>query len=346
MPEKDQLLIGVDIGAKSIKVCELITTQDGFELVTLVAHDLDELLTEDGFIIDFGEIVQAISYIRDNILISHTNIAIALKGSSTLVRRVYVYTEKVEELDEIFRWIADQYIPIDPEEYSLSYTVISSVDRYNHASILVAGAKKDTITDFISILESSKVTPKVIEPEALSIMRLYRALNLPKKSISAIIHIGHIGSLIIFIKDANFDFSKEISIGGMFFSSKLSSSFNLPAQEIEHIKTNPINSKQASEIIECLEEILKKDFGSKLEEAIKLYQLRGGGDIENIYLSGGGATIFGLKEAIMTQFSIPVEFLDPWMIIDVPEKFELLVDSDMKYSYNVAIGLSMHRWVY
>jgi len=346
MPENDQLLIGLDIGARSIKVCELITTQYGFELVTLTAHHLEELLTENGFIIDFGEVVQAISYIRDNFLLSHLNIAIALKGPSTLVRRVNVYTEKVEELEEIFRWIADQYIPIDPEEYSLGYTVISSVDRYNHASILAIGAKKDTITDFVSVLESSKVIPKVIEPESVSLMRLYRALNLPKKSISAIIHIGHIGSLIIFIRDAYFDFSKEISIGGMFFFDKLVADLNLSTKDAERAKINPINLAQSSAIIECLEDILQADFATQLNEAIKLYQLRGGGDIENIYLSGGGATIFGLKEALMTQFLIPVNFLDPWTVIDVSEKFYDITEGEDRYSYNVALGLSMHGRVY
>ncbi len=345
MSSKDNLLVGLDIGARAIKVCELSSSKIGFNLTNLYDGKLDDISVENGTIIDFGEIVDAITKIRETVLIDNFSIAVALKGPSTILRRVYAYTEKPDELEEIFRWIADQYLPIDPEEYSLDYTILPKIDRYNHVSVLVTGAKKETIADFVSLLESSKVDLRMVEPESLSLIRLYRALNLPKVS-SAIIHIGHIGSLMIFLRDGDFDFSKEISVGGAIIADELSDMFNISQDDAERYRHRPLGESNATEIVNALEEIYNDHFISHVEEACKLYEIRSGRNINAIYLSGGGATSYGLKEAIMSGFLVSVDFLDPWKLISYSEKYKSIVESDARYTFNVSIGLALYGLVY
>ena len=345
MSSNDKLLVGLDIGARAIKVCEISPSKTGFNLINLHDGKLDDITVENGTIIDFGEIVDSITKIRETVLIDNFSIAVALKGPSTILRRVYAYTEKPEELEEIFRWIADQYLPIDPEEYSLDYAVLPKVDRYNHASVLVTGAKKETIADFVSLLESSKVDLKMVEPESLSLIRLYRALNLPKIS-SAIIHVGHIGSLMIFLRDGEFDFSKEISVGGAVIADELSDVFGVSQEDAERYRHRPLGESNATEIVNALEDIYKDQFIPYVEEACKLYEIRSGRKISVIYLSGGGATSYGLKETLMSVFLVNVDFLDPWKMVTYSEKYKSVVESDARYTFNVSLGLALYGLVY
>ena len=63
-------------------------------------------------------------------------------------------------------------------------------------------------------------------------------------------------------------------------------------------------------------------------------------------LSGGACQTFGIIEVLNDELSIPVEYLDPWSVVEIPAELKKAIKPTSKYTYNVAVGLAMSGKVY
>ena len=343
---KESLHVGLDIGANVIKAVLLERTKTGYILNHARINKLSYAAIENGVIIDFGELVHGVIDVMRNNIFETNKVAIALKGPSVIVRFVGVYTDSREDLAENFLWIVNQYGDIDPEEMSIDFEVLGGAEVFNRANVLFTAAKKDTVTDFVSVLESSKVEPYVIEAEALSLVRLYRGLDYPKSGTTMIIHVGYVGSLIIFIKDGRFSFCKEMASGGKVFTDVVRQDLGISEQEAEKIKINPNLHSDPQAVREIINRVASIDFVLAVDSIYKFYTLKNGLPPDRIFLSGGACETFGLKEALTAKYSVPVEFLNPWKIIELSGEYQGFFDSDNRFAYNVALGLALHGRVF
>lgn len=336
--------IGIDIGTNVIKAVQLGVTKTGFVVERLRVVDYENVVTENGAIMDYGELVHRLVEIVDDGF-STKEVAVALKGPSVLVRKMLVNNDSLGELGE-FRWIADQYAYVDPEEMCIDFEALPSQDLYNHTSIIMTAANKDVVTDFVSVIESARLIPKVIEPEAMSIVRLYRTLhkNSPAE-INMIIHVGYVGSYVIIMKNGFFDFSREVSRGGKYFLEMIRHDLDVDEAEAERIKNDPSSYENQEKLTSVFERIFAIEYVKEIDYVLKFYMLRGGSIPNNIYLSGVDCQIQGLEKALREKYGVPVEFLDPWQLITLPEKAGKIKQED-KYSYSVVLGLALHGQVY
>lgn len=342
MSEKNH--IGLDIGTNSIKAVLLNPTKTGFVVEKLRNQTFDGVVTENGVINDYGELVNRILDTIDDYF-PIRSVAVALKGPSVIVRKMLVNNDSLGDLKE-FRWIADQYVCVEPEEMCMDFETLPSQDLYNHTSIVMTAAKKDTITDFVSVLESARLQPYAIEAEAMSIVRLFRALKKANSSeTQLILHVGHIGSFVILMKNGYFDYCKEISRGGKYFTDLVKHDLNVDGETAEKIKINPDEYPNPTKVRNALERIFSIEFIQEIDYALKFYELRGGSLPNHIFLSGGACQTYGLEKAMHDKYGVPVEYLDPWEFIVMPESVGKIKQTD-KYSYSVVLGLALHGLVY
>lgn len=346
MAHSNEMNTGLDIGANSIKAVAIKPTKTGFELLCAKECRLKSSSTENGFVSDFGELVVGIKNIMDNGNFPSKNIATALKGASTFVRKLSVFCESPAELKETFPWIVDQYVCLDPEEMSIDFEILGEGERYHHVKVLVIGAKKDAVTDIVSVIESAEAVPRIIEPEELSLARLFRAVDSVQADTCVIIHVGFVGSMVVFLTGGTFDFSHEIDFGGKFCKEMLIEELGLPKEEGELIMMDPESHFDPDEAKQTIVDKFCTPFAENIDKAIRLYIHKGGNMPYKIMLSGGGCEIYGLSDALSRRFSVPVEYLDPWKVVEVPDDLKDSLNSSSKYTYNIAIGLAMSEKVY
>lgn len=340
---KNDFTVGLDIGARSIKAALLNTTKTGFVVEKFRTIDFETDVTDDGSIIDYGELVHRLVEVVDSSFQTN-NVGIALKGPSVIIKKVNVNNDSLGEIGE-FRWIAEQYAAIEPEEMCLDFETLPSHDLYNHTSVVMTAAQKDVVTDFVSIVESARLVPVVIEAEAMSLVRLFRAVVKDYEETQMILHVGYVGSFVILLKNGLFDYSREVNQGGKSFTDILVSDVGITKEEAEKYKFSPEESDKTDEIVNTLDRVLSIDFVKKVEDVILLYKLRHGDDPKNIYLSGGSCLVYGLSKALQSKFNIPVEFLDPWKIINMPSNIHEIKDEE-RYSYSTVLGLALHGKVF
>ena len=340
----DNFHIGLDIGANSIKAVKVASTKTGFFVDKFKHTDFSDVVTENGAVMDYGELVKRLNDLID-VSFGTKEVAIALKGPSVLVRKMLVNNDSLGDIGE-FRWIADQYAYVEPEEMSIAFETLPSQDLYNHTSIVMTAAKKDTITDFVSVMESASLIPKVIESEAMAIVRLYRTLyNKNTVDIHMILHVGYVGSFIILTKNGMFDYCRELSRGGKYCTELIMHDLEVDEATAEEIKIDPEKHSNPDKVIETLERIFDIEFIQEVEYVLKFYLLRGGSLPDKIYLSGGACQTIGLEKALREKYKVSVEYIDPWDKITMEESVGSVTELG-RYTYNVALGLALHGYVY
>ena len=151
-------LVGVDIGASSIKVVQLKESRKKLQVDPLgmraaaSADDRrrprDELRGRDG-----GARARSFTTARS----SSATCAIGVYGQSVIVRKITVPMMTPTELDEQIHWEAEQHIPFDIKLMSIDYEVLRRRPEAGQMDLLLVAAKKDEINDYAAILREAKL---------------------------------------------------------------------------------------------------------------------------------------------------------------------------------------------
>src|SRR3989304_10006055 len=118
---KKKPLLGLDIGASSVKAVQLSRTGKTYELAHLGMAPLNPETIVDGVIMDGGSVTSAIQQIYQEHGIKTKDVAVAVSGHSVIVKKIKMQQMKEEELAEAIQWEAEQYIPFAIEEGDLGF---------------------------------------------------------------------------------------------------------------------------------------------------------------------------------------------------------------------------------
>src|SRR5665647_3024373 len=95
-----KLVIGLDIGSHSVKVCELRPTDNTYTVVNLGSAILPEGAVEDGTLHDPEAVGNAISELLANLKIKHKKVAISISGYSVIVKKIHLAVMEDQQLEK------------------------------------------------------------------------------------------------------------------------------------------------------------------------------------------------------------------------------------------------------
>ncbi len=117
-------LVGVDIGATSIKVCQLKEGRTGLGLIRLGFESLAPQTIVDREVINPGAVVEALSAAFQGAKIKQKEIALSVSGQSVISRKITVPIMTTAELDEQIQWEAENHIPFDIKDVNVDYEIL------------------------------------------------------------------------------------------------------------------------------------------------------------------------------------------------------------------------------
>src|SRR5579863_7044936 len=145
-------LVGVDIGASSIKVVQLKEARKRLTVVKWGFAPLPPQTIIDGHVMNSGVITESLLRIFSEQKIALRDVAIGVYGQSVIVRKITVPMMTPAELDEQIHWEAEQHIPFDIKLMSIDYEVLRKRPEAGQMDLLLVAAKKDEINDYAAIL--------------------------------------------------------------------------------------------------------------------------------------------------------------------------------------------------
>ena len=337
-------LVGVDIGASSIKVVQLREARKKYEVIRWGFSPLPPQTIVDGHVMNAGAITEAIGRIFTDGKIQQRDVAIGVYGQSVIVRKITVPMMTPAELDEQIHWEAEQHIPFDIKLMSIDYEVLRRRPEAGQMDLLLVAAKKDEISDYAGIVRSAKLKPVVVDINAFTIQNIFEIQNgLSPEGTIALLNVGAAVSSLNIVSKGVSAFTREITNAGNTVTEEIRKALSCSFEQAEAYKLGGGVAQIVPQEVTQVLNAACQSLAGEIQRSLDFYLATSGEqEISRIYLSGGSAYLPQLAQAIERRARVSVQLFDPMANLTVDPKFvdEVRMRA-MSAQMVVALGLSL-----
>jgi type IV pilus assembly protein PilM len=348
---KGKNLLGLDIGASSVKACLLKDTKKGFALQVLDIVDLPPETIVEGAVMNSGAIVDAIRELVSRNRIRQKECAMAVSGYSVVVKKVTLPLMTSQELRDSIRFEAEQYIPFDIDDVYLDVWELGSRPAQGQMDVLLVAAKKDVVNDYITVAREAGLDPRVMDVEACCMQNMFEVnygLNAGESVV--LVDIGSSVTNINVLSDGATVFTRGIAMAGNLFTEEIQKQLNITYEEAESYKRGGSESQSDALVPEEVDRVMlqvAETIAGEIQRTLDFYAATSAQSLfSKIYLSGGSSRIPVLGRTIARMCGVMVELLNPFAQVAYDSKaFSPAFLDQVAPSVGVAMGLALRRSV-
>lgn len=321
MAKKEHLVIGVDIGSSSVKVCQLQKTGKGYSLLALGSAALPAGSVEDGVLQEPEEVGKIITALFKNLKIKNSKVGISISGYSVIVKKVNLEVMEDEELAEYITSEAEQYIPFDINEVYLDFQDLHTAgSEEERTDVMLVAAKKEVIDAYINMLQEQKLNPVLVDVDGFALENIWETTTETRENI-ALVDIGASKMNINIISDGASVLARDIVVGSDQLTEQISHTLGLEYEEAEKIKLGIVSAGENQDQVEEIFRETCTHWVLEIKKAIDLYNANHpGSPLQQLILSGGGSKVSGLTAFIQEETGIEVISFNPFSKMKINTK--------------------------
>jgi type IV pilus assembly protein PilM len=340
-------VVGIDVGASSVKLVQLQESKNGYQLKSLDRELLPPEAVVDDSIMDSSVVVGAIRDLIERNHIKSKDVAISVSGHSIIIRKISLALMTEDELDRSIQWEAEQYIPFEISEVFLDYHILGSdPNDQGQMEVILVAAKKDFVNEHVSVFIESGLTPMVVDIDCFAIENIYCSVyDDDSFNIVALIDMGSSGIQVNVLKDAVSVFTRDIQLGGGSYNEELQKQFGLDSLAAEQMKLGGTISSVDTEQVRSVMGHVTDSLVQEIRRSIDFFSATFADErVQKVYLTGGVSLTEGIVESLTDGLGLPVEILDPFSRMQVSEKdFDLEYVKTVAPFFSVAAGLATRK---
>jgi len=355
----DESVVGIDIGASSIKVVQLKKKKGKAVLETYGALSLGPYGDLDAGAITnlpLEKITQAILDVLRESNITAKEGAFSISSSASLIF-VAELPPQVDEKDypTIVPTEARKYIPVPIAEVSLDWWAIPRPEPEFEGApdddpaknalrakkeVLIAAIHNDAIAKFQDILKKIPIRGGLFEIEVFSSIRSTFGHEL---SSVLIIDFGASKTKLSIVEHGIMREFHIVNRGSADITIALSKSLGIPFPKAEEMKrkwglTGNPDDKNVAEVIRISVDYIFSETNS----VILNYERRYNKSINKVILTGGGALLRGIMDAAVANFHSEVTLGNPFAKVESPVFLAPVLESTGP-EFAVALGLALKK---
>lgn len=339
-------LVGVDIGASSIKVVQLKESRKKLQVVRYGYDRLPSQSIIDGHVMNSGAVVESLQRIFHDHKISQKEVAIGVYGQSVIIRKITVPMMTDEELEEQIGWEAEQHIPFDIKVMSIDYEVLRRRPDAGQMDLLLVAAKRDEINDFAAIAREAKLKPVVVDINAFTIQNMFEQQHgLSEDGTIALLNVGAAVSSLNILSRGMSSFTREITNAGNTITEEIQKQCSVSFEQAEAYKCGGGPTDIVPHEVHGIITAACDGLAGEIQRSLDFYLATSGEtEIRRIYVSGGSAYLAPLCQAIERRSRVSVEVFDPMATLGVDAKH--VNESDLRAraaQFVVALGLGLRK---
>jgi type IV pilus assembly protein PilM len=357
----DGSVVGVDIGASSIKVVQLRPSRG-----IAILETYGEIALGPYAQVSIGKTVKLppekvaealLDLIKEANVTAH-EASVSIPFSSSLMTVVDLPKVDAESLKRIIPIEARKYIPVPITEVSLDWFVLpseegekSAFDRVQKPSnlrahgqeVLLVAIHNDILNAYKAISVSTGITVGFYEIEIFSAIRSTLGHGLAP---ILIVDIGASNTKIYVVERGMVRLTHLVTAGGQQMTETLGRSMSWEFEKAERVKrerglndSTSYSRDENDKIKAALLSTLSRIF-SEINRVVLSYGQRYNKNIGHIVLMGGGASLPGIAEIARTSLSAEVEVANPFARTEAPAFLESVL-KEIGPGFAVAVGVAM-----
>ncbi|MCX6719368.1 MAG: type IV pilus assembly protein PilM [Candidatus Taylorbacteria bacterium] len=351
---KDNSVLGVDIGSSAVKIVQ-IKKKHG----RAVLETYGELALGPYAGVEIGratslsteKLIEAVKDIMREAKTTTLSCGVALPLSSSLITFINIPPVPDKQVAEVIALEARKYIPVPMDEVMLDYSIIPKEDSYatdedssktekQDQEVLVVASHKEYLNNYQQIMIGTGLQPSFYEIEIFSSIR---AVTDQGMATNMIIDIGSRVTKLYIIERGILRASHIINKGSQDITLALSKALMISVIEAE--RTKRLYGLQGGPEYKELTEIVTVNLDYIFYEAnaaLLNYQKKYSKNVSKVILTGGGVIIKGFLELAKISFQTEVICANPFGKLETPAFLaEELAQAGPEFA--VAIGAALRR---
>lgn len=341
-------VVGLDIGAHSIKVCEVSGAPGKVSVDRFGIFTLSEAAIIEDEVQKPSEITEGILEAFAQANIKSKVVCFGLSGPNTMTKRLNTPEGTKEEIEDHVMWEAEQYITFGADESMIDFHILGE-NAGGGKDALVAAAKNDVVDSFSDLIKAAKMQAKVVDLNVIALSNIFEEVaadNLEEYSEGTLLlDFGAQTTKIVVYKRGGPIFTKEIPIGGGLITEEIQRQMGVSYEEAEDLKTTPDdNGNLPTEILNIINAQVDIQI-AEVRKNINFYVTQGSAERVNYCFVTGGSTLLpGLVDKLSVVSGLPVERLDVFSAVQIDEK-KVGHNLDLLAAISpVVIGLAMRKF--
>jgi len=341
-------VIGIDIGLSGIKVAEIVKTKKGYILQSFAIENLAEGVLIEDEIQEEEQIRKSLKDALEKAGIEARFASLGLYGPNTVARKLQLAGGSEDDIADQVAWEAEQYLPFNLEESSVDFHVIGE-NEGGGIDVIIAAVRSDVLSSFRRLIEPT-LKLKIADLSLISLVNLFEVTMKDRLDVMneswVIIDFGAQYTQFVIYKSNMIVFTKEIPVGGSMITEEIQRQMGVNYYEAEDLKINgDENGNLPEEILGIIDNVVE-NFLIEISKTINFYVTSTNDEtFVGCMITGGGAEVPGLVDALGAVLKVEVDILNPLDVIEVNSKRVKSEEQEIVFRGAVAIGLALRGCV-
>ncbi|MGD0809863.1 MAG: type IV pilus assembly protein PilM [Acidimicrobiales bacterium] len=338
-----KMSIGLDIGSSAVRAAEVMIDGDRKVLRRFAQVGLPAGAVIEGEVRDREAVANAIKRLWQHGRFSSKKVVVGLGSQRAMVRQVEMPPLPDSELRSALRLKIGEFLPIPVEQAVVDFAPLPSAGGgASERRLLLVAAQRDVIADELGAVDAAGLSVVAVDSSSLALLRAVAGPKSPaggpSSGLEAVVGIG--AELItVAVRDGGTPrFMRTVALtspGGPSANDPLSPAVS-PGD-----RSRPTARSVTAPVVGAAQrlESIVAEVRSSLEY---LLSQSGTGHFEQVLLTGGGAMLPGVTEALSSSLGLPVKLAE--LPFEVDHK-ELGLDKDAldeaSYRWLSAVGLAL-----
>jgi type IV pilus assembly protein PilM len=312
------------------------------EIVQVATSPLVADAIVEGEIMDPVLVAETVRSVVESCGLKKKNVIAAVGGHDVIIKRIQMDRMSENDAREVIRWEAEQHVPFDMENVQLDFQIMNPQSDGVQMSVLLVAAKRELIENRLSLLTDAGLTPATIDVDAFALHNAFeRSYPELLGGLVALVNVGHETTNVNLLDNGVPILVRDIPFGSRRLRESLQRERGLPADQADAVLLGKADGAQLRALVDDKVD----ELAVGIERAAAFIVAQSGGDgIGRVFLSGGGACVPGLADALGQRLGIRTEMANPLQRLAVrPEVMESVPLDQMAPMLMLPVGLALRN---
>jgi type IV pilus assembly protein PilM len=312
---KKRSSVGLDIGSGFVKLVEVSHAGDRPEVVRVVVRPLLPDAIVEGEIMDPGVVSDTVRDMVEEAGLKKADVVTAVGGHDVIIKKIGMDRMKSADAREVIRWEAEQHVPFDINSVELDFEILDPEGDSAQMEVLLVAAKRELVENRISLLNESGLHPSIIDVDAFALHNAFER-NHPEamEGIVALVNVGHEMTNVNILEDGTPILTRDIPFGTRRIREDLQRQRGLTAEQADEL----MRRRPAPDDVSAFIQGSADEVAVGVERAAAFLMTReSGAGLGRVYVSGGGACIPGVTEALGGRLAVETQVVNPFERVSV-----------------------------
>lgn len=339
--------VGLDISVDALRFIELEQESHGeLRVLRYATRNFPLGIITDGHVRDRKKLQDVIATLAHEYKLSFAHIS--LPEEQAYLANIRIPRVSSNEIRDSIELRLEEHVPISGAEAIFDYVVVGEgkTGRKDTIDVVVSVLPQTVVEEYLDIFSETGITPKAFEFESQAMARAI----IPRgdNGTFLVIDIGKMITDIFVTANGVVQFSASLDIGGHYMTQAIEKMLAVSYVEAEEMKVKHglVGGESANAVHNALLPVMT-DLRTRFMRHYSYWQThhgeKVGGNIERVYITGGGANLKGVTEYLSMGLDVKVVLANPWVNVCSFEEYIPPITLHESHGYTAAIGLALRN---